>query len=334
MEKRERAVFFYSKIGFIQIGKPSNLQIYIHSTHRQTTDLKYADLPDGLAAMNILRKLFSPKKAALVASEETQQEAPELPAELASVDKPEKKKRRKKPGKAVDPAATLQAARDSTANSSTSGTSGAINRQQPAGDTAKTHMGVSRSHKKILVDYQAARVQEKEVIGDAELEALNNAKAYFLEQDWDTAIDKLSVIIEGHPMWAEPWVLLMDCFFELKDWDRCIELAEELVYFHPDNVSAPCYQATALKELNRTQEAIFICNQAIELFPSSYFLLTIRGDCYFKEEKFKLANESYSRAIKIEKFIDGTQKAVSREVVPWSRQKWRAQIHEEPSSAS
>lgn len=192
----------------------------------------------------------------------------------------------------------------------------------------KVHMGVSRSHKKILLDYQAARSKAPDTlnIGDAELEQLNNAKVYFIEQNWEVAIDKLTVIIEAHPTWADPWIYMMDCFFELKDWERCIELAEELTCFHPDNVSAPCYQATALKELNRTAEAIFVCNQAIELFPSSYFLYTIKGDCLFKENKYKLANEAYNRALKVEKFIEGTQKAVARNVVPWARLKWRAQI--------
>ncbi len=106
----------------------------------------------------------------------------------------------------------------------------------------------------------------------------------------------------------------------------CVELSQELSYFHPDNVSAPCYQAYCLKELNRTREAIIVCQQAIEIFPSSYFLLTIKADCHFKEGKYKLANECYTRALKIEKFIEGTQQAVAREVVPWQRLKWRAKI--------
>lgn len=287
--------------------------------------------------INFFKKLFSKKSADICVAEAPEQEAP---ASLASNEIADKKKKKKKKtiSPAVDPIAALNEARRADADRMTALAAAAPKPsiQQSASvklpdGTPTSHMGVSRSHKKILVDYQAARAQSTDCIGAAEIEALNNAKAYFLDHDWDVAIDKLSAIIEATPKWAEPWVLLMDCFFELKDWERCVELAEELVYFHPDNVSAPCYQASALKELNRTQEAIFVCNQAIEMFPSSYFLLTIRGDCYFKEEKFKLANESYSRALKLEKFIDSTQRAVARDVVPWARLKWRAQLGEPAS---
>jgi tetratricopeptide (TPR) repeat protein len=295
--------------------------------------------------MNILRKIFqSPSKVAAtvpVAEKAAAAEDIEPLAALPSGEKSEKKKSKKsrKGSKtAVDPAMALAEARAADKAAQVLITRPSKNNnlsQKPARDGSvssadaapKAAMGVSRSHKKVLLDYQAARNKStREVISEADRVALNNAKAYFLDQDWDVAIDKLSIIIESRPSWIDPWVLLMDCFFELKDWERCIELAEELSYFHPDNVSVPCYQATALRELNRTKEAILVCNQAIDLFPSSYYLLTIKGDCLFKEENFKGANESYSRALKIEKFIDGTQKAVGREVSPWARQKWRAKI--------
>lgn len=295
--------------------------------------------------LNLFKSLFSRKQV-----------TPEIQTDIASnkaaeLDKPpvpfvyitdssseEKKKDKKKKKKNKDVTAAAESAGTSARNIERENTTAAPTQNNeviddselldPEGElTVSQKKNISKSHMTILRDYHAVNSSvPPPSIGQAQIDMLNNAKAYFVEKNWEFAIDKLTAIIERYPEWSDPWVYLMDCYFELKDWDRCRQLAEELAHHHPDNVSAPCYQATSLKELNRTKEAIFVCGQAIELFPSSYFLYTIKGDCYFKEEKFKLATENYNRALKIERFIEGTQKSDAKGVLAWKRLKWRAPI--------